>query len=135
MVRKSRPALVLPHYNRAHFTPGQDVAKPILCETKQNYHSDEDVFRALEANAKAYLLKTADLEQIVSAIRSVYSGKQCIPSHIAGQLARRISREQLSVRELEILQLMATGKKNHEIGKELFINPNTIRNHVIHVME
>jgi len=100
-----------------------------------NYHSDEDVFAALKAGALAFILKSAPMEQIVTAIRSVYAGERCIPAHIAQQLAQRVSRHALSVRELEILQFVARGMKNREIAEKLHISENTVRNHVISFLE
>jgi DNA-binding NarL/FixJ family response regulator len=100
-----------------------------------NYHSDEDVFRAVQAGAMAYLLKTAPMEQIVGTIRSVYAGERCIPAHIAQQLADRLGRHPLSARELEVLQWVAHGAKNQEIARALFISEFTVRNHVISVLD
>jgi two-component system NarL family response regulator len=107
----------------------------LRCAVLTNYHSDEDVFSAMKVGAMAYILKTATLEQIVQAIRSVHAGVRSIPPHIAQQLAQRVSRIQLSTRELEIMQLVAQGKKNREIAEKLFISENTVRNHVINVLE
>src|SRR6185437_14942217 len=94
-----------------------------------NFHSDEDVFRAMRAGVKAYLLKSAPMEEVITAVRQVYAGERWIPSHIAQQLADRIGRDQLSIRELEILQLTANGMKNREIADKLCISQHTVRNH------
>ena len=99
------------------------------------YHSDEDVFGAVKAGAMAYILKSSSLEQVTEAIRKVYAGERWIPAHIAQQLAQRLSRAPLSTRELEILQLVARGMKNHEIAEVLLISENTVRNHVVSVLE
>jgi two-component system NarL family response regulator len=100
-----------------------------------NYHSDEDVFNALRAGAMAYILKTATLEQVESAIRIVHAGGRAIPPHIAQQLAQRVGRIQISAREKEILQFVARGMKNREIAEKLFISEYTVRNHVINLLE
>jgi DNA-binding NarL/FixJ family response regulator len=100
-----------------------------------NYHSDEDVFAALKAGALAFVLKSAPMEQILTAVRAVYLGERSIPAHIAQQLAQRVSRHQLSARELEILQYVARGLKNREIAEKLHISENTVRNHVISFLE
>ncbi len=100
-----------------------------------NYHSDEEVFNAMKAGAMAYILKSATLEQIVAAIHSVHAGEYSIPAHIARQLAQRIRRSQLSIREMEILQLVAKGKKNQEIADQLGISENTVRNHMNNLLE
>jgi two-component system NarL family response regulator len=111
------------------------ICPSLRCAVLTNYHSDEDVFSAMKAGAMAYLLKTATLEQVVTTIRSVHAGNHCIPPHIAQQLAQRVSRSQLSARELEILQLVARGMKNQEIAEKLFISGFTVRNHVISLLE
>lgn len=105
------------------------------CAVLTNYHSDEDVFSAMKAGAMAYILKTATLEQIVGAIRSIHAGNRCIPPHIAQQLAQRVSRIQISAREKEILQFVAQGMKNREIAEKLCISEFTVRNHVINLLE
>jgi two-component system, NarL family, response regulator len=107
----------------------------LRCAVLTNYHSDEDVFSAMKSGAMAYLLKTATLEQVVNTIRSVHAGNHCIPPHIAPQLAQRVSRSQLSARELEIMQLVARGMKNREIAERLHISGFTVRNHVISLLE
>jgi len=100
-----------------------------------NYHSDEDVFRAIKAGAMAFVLKTATMEQVLDAVRSVHSGRRWIPPHIADQLAQRLARNPISTRENEVLQLLARGLRNREIGQKLFISENTVRNHVISLLE
>lgn len=100
-----------------------------------NYHSDEDVFSAIKAGAKAYILKSATMEEILEAIRAVHAGSRWIPAHIAKQLADRVSRAQLSGRETEILQLIARGLRNREIGEKLFISENTVRNHILNLLQ
>jgi DNA-binding NarL/FixJ family response regulator len=100
-----------------------------------NFHSDEEIFRAIKAGARAFLLKTAPMEEITSAIRMIYAGDKYIPEHIAAQLASRISRDELSGREMQILQLLTQGLTNREIGTELNISENTVRNHMNHLLD
>lgn len=100
-----------------------------------NFHSDEDIFRAMRAGVKAYLLKSAPMEEVIDVVRRVYAGERWIPPHIAQQLADRVARDQLSTRELEILQLIANGMKNREIADALCISQHTVRNHVNNVLE
>ncbi|HEY4355192.1 MAG TPA: response regulator transcription factor [Acidobacteriaceae bacterium] len=100
-----------------------------------NYHSDEDVFGAIKAGAMAFVLKTATMEEVLDAIRSVHAGHRWIPPHIADQLAQRLARNPVSARENEVLQLLARGLRNREIGQKLFISENTVRNHVISLLE
>jgi DNA-binding NarL/FixJ family response regulator len=100
-----------------------------------NYHSDEDVFSAIKAGAMAYILKSATLDKVVGAIREVHQGKTVIPPYIAEQLAQSIGRNPPSAREAEILQLVALGMNNKEIADKLFISRNTVRNHVISLLD
>jgi two-component system NarL family response regulator len=99
------------------------------------YHSDEDIFRAVKAGATAYILKSATMEQILEAIRCVSSGSTYFPAQISKQLAQRLSRVELTSREIEVLKLAAQGLRNREIGAKLFISENTVRNHMINLMD
>jgi DNA-binding NarL/FixJ family response regulator len=99
-----------------------------------NYQMDEDVFNALQAGALGYLVKSAPQEDVIKAIRTVNQGKAYIPPAIAAKLAERISHSALSPRELEVLQSVAKGLTNKEIGSLLFISDKTARNHVISLM-
>lgn len=99
------------------------------------YHSDEDVFGAMKAGTMAYVLKSSSLEEVTDAIRRVHAGQRVIPPHIAQQLAQRLGRNPLSTREIEILDRVARGMKNHEIAQELCISTNTVRNHVVSLLE
>jgi two-component system NarL family response regulator len=119
----------------AMMTQLRKTCPALRCAVLTNYHSDEDVFSSMKAGAMAYILKTATLEQVVGAIRTVHAGGRAIPPHIAQQLAQRVSRIQLSAREMEILQYVARGMKNREIAEKLFISENTVRNHVISLLE
>jgi DNA-binding NarL/FixJ family response regulator len=107
----------------------------LRCAVLTNYHSDEDVFSAMKAGAMAYILKTAPMEHVIDAIRTVHAGERSIPPHIAQQLAQRALRNELSSREHEILQLVARGLKNKEIARKLGISEYTARNHVISLLE
>jgi DNA-binding NarL/FixJ family response regulator len=99
-----------------------------------NYQMDEDVFNALQAGALGYLVKSAPQEDVIEAIRVVNLGKAYIPPAIAAKLAERISHSALSPREVEVLQCVAKGLTNKEIGSLLFISDKTARNHVISLM-
>jgi DNA-binding NarL/FixJ family response regulator len=99
------------------------------------FYSDEDVFRAMRAGVRAYLLKSATMEEVIAAVRRVYAGERWIPPHIAQQLADRVARDQLSSREVEVLQLIANGMKNREVADTLCISRHTVRNHVNNLPE
>jgi DNA-binding NarL/FixJ family response regulator len=94
------------------------------------FDGDEDIYRAIKAGAKGYLLKDTAREALMECIRKVYAGETCIPPILAAKLADRVSGEGLSAREIEVLQRMAAGKSNKEIGAELFISEGTVKTHV-----
>jgi two-component system NarL family response regulator len=99
------------------------------------YHSDEDVFNSVKAGAMAYILKSASMDQIVEAIRCLSARSTWFPPQISKQLTQRLSRTGLSAREVEVLRLAAKGLRNREIGAELCISENTVRNHIVSLME
>jgi DNA-binding NarL/FixJ family response regulator len=94
------------------------------------YDGDEDIYRAIKAGAKAYLLKDTARDALVDTVRRVYAGETYLPPPIAAKLAERVSGAALSQREIEVLQRMAAGKSNKEIGAELFISDRTVKTHV-----
>jgi two-component system, NarL family, response regulator len=108
-----------------------DSAKVIIITT---FDGDEDIYRALRAGAKGYILKDATMEQIGACIRAVNAGKPFIPPPIAEKLATRMYFDDLSPREVEILQLMARGASNKDIAARLSVSLATVKFHVNNVM-
>jgi two-component system, NarL family, response regulator len=100
-----------------------------------SFETDEDIYRAVQAGAQGYLLKDTSQHEMIDAITSVHSGKRYIPRHIAARLADRMMRSSLTTREIEILEMLAKGLTNKEIGSALEISDNTVRNHVISIIE
>ncbi len=94
------------------------------------YDGDEDVFRAVQAGARGYLLKGTLPETIMEAIRSVHAGGTLIAPQIATRLLDRMQSVSLSEREVEVLQLVAKGMSNKEIGAGLYIAEYTVKNHL-----
>ncbi len=94
------------------------------------YDGDEDIYRAMHAGAKAYLLKGMDIEELMAAIRAVYHGKALVPSAIAQKLAGRVHGQQLTARELSVLERIVAGRSNKEIGVDLCISEATVKSHV-----
>jgi DNA-binding NarL/FixJ family response regulator len=94
------------------------------------FDGDEDIFRAIQAGAKGYLLKDVPRDALMDCIRRVHAGETCVPVHLAAKLAERVSGETLSEREIDVLKLMAQGKSNKEIGSALFISEGTVKSHV-----
>jgi two-component system NarL family response regulator len=94
------------------------------------YDGDEDIHRALEAGAHAYLLKGMSHAEVTDAIRKVHSRLMCIPAQVSQKLAERPPHSAPSARELEVLQLIAKGLSNREIGEALGITEATVKWHV-----
>jgi two-component system NarL family response regulator len=94
------------------------------------YDGDEDIYRAIKAGAKAYLLKDTARDALVDCVRKVHAGETYLPAPLAAKLAERVSGAALSAREVEVLQRMGAGKSNKEIGAELFISEGTVKTHV-----
>ena len=94
------------------------------------YDGDEDIYRAIKAGAKAYLLKDTARDALVETVRRVHAGETYLPPQLAAKLAERLSGQALSPREIEVLQRMAAGKSNKEIGAELFISEGTVKTHL-----
>lgn len=116
---------------------GVDVIQRLRTETPQarfivltTYDGDEDIYRALKAGARAYLLKGMTTDELVAAIRAVHAGKSHIPPAIAERLAERMGTEDLTLRELEVLEQIVAGKSNKEIGTELNISEATVKTHI-----
>jgi len=116
---------------------GVGVIKEIRAENQNariivltTFDGDEDIYRAIQAGSKGYLLKDAPREALMDCIRRVHGGETCVPVHLAAKLAQRVSGESLSEREIDVLKLMAQGKSNKEIGSALFISEGTVKSHV-----
>jgi DNA-binding NarL/FixJ family response regulator len=112
--------------------------------------SDEeaDLYEAIKAGASGYLLKEISIEEVADAVRAVHAGQSLISPSMASKLLnefaamvkRRDERTQvpgprLTTRELEVLKLVAKGLNNRDIGQELFISENTVKNHVRNILE
>lgn len=93
------------------------------------FDTDEDIFRAIQSGAKSYLLKDTPDDELATAIRRVHAGEQILSEKLAGRLAERQQRPELSQREVEVLQLLIKGRSNKEIGAALFLCEDTIKAH------
>jgi DNA-binding NarL/FixJ family response regulator len=91
------------------------------------YQGDEDIHRALQAGAQAYLLKSAPSSQLVAAIRAVHAGLRRIPPDIASRVSDRGPGAGLTSREIEVLKLVAKGRTNIEIARDLHITSGTAK--------
>jgi two-component system, NarL family, response regulator len=100
-----------------------------------SFETDEDIYRAVEAGARGYLLKDTSLKEMVEAIRTVHAAKLYIPRELASRLADRMMRAALTARELEILKMVSKGLTNKDIGRVLGISNFTVKNHVNSIIE
>ncbi len=94
------------------------------------FDGDENIFRALQAGARGYLLKDMFGEELMEAIRGVHAGKTRIPPPIAQRLAERMGGASLTHREIEVLKLIVAGKSNKDIGNDLSISEATVKTHI-----
>jgi two-component system NarL family response regulator len=100
-----------------------------------SYDDEEDVYRAFAHGARGYLLKEAPVEEIVACIERVVGDLLWIPANISAKLANRLSRNELSPRERDVLGFLAAGKSNKEIAAALSIAESTVKAHVDHILK
>jgi DNA-binding NarL/FixJ family response regulator len=105
-----------------------DVAARVIVQT--TYDTDEEIYQAIRAGAKGYLLKDAPLEELLDSIRRVHVGETRIPPALGAKLATRMSGEALTNREVDVLKLLSRGRSNKEIGSNLFIGETTVKTHM-----
>jgi DNA-binding NarL/FixJ family response regulator len=113
----------------------QGYSNPPRVIVLTSFETDEDIYRAVQAGAHGYLLKSTMQQEMVAAIHAVQQGRRHIPPRIAARLAQRMSRPALTARELEILEMLAKGLTNKQIGTVFQISGNTARNHVNSILE
>jgi len=120
---------------------GIDATATILEEFPQariiiltTYAGDVSASRAFRSGARGYLLKGALRTELISTIRKVHAGHRHIPNEIAGGIAAHVSSDELTTRELEVLQSVATGKSNKAVADSLKISEDTVKGHVRNVL-
>jgi DNA-binding NarL/FixJ family response regulator len=102
------------------------------------FDTDTDVVRAIEAGATGYLLKDTPREELMRAIRAAARGEAVLAPAVATKLLgqmRAPAPGPLSARELEVLELIARGATNREVGAKLFISEATVKTHLLHVFD
>jgi two-component system NarL family response regulator len=107
-------------------------AKLIVLTT---YHGDEDIYRALAAGAATYLLKDAVLGDLAGVVRDVHDGARPVSDEVQRILATRSTDAHLTAREVEVLEFIAQGLRNKEIGNALRITEETTKVHVRNILE
>jgi DNA-binding NarL/FixJ family response regulator len=98
------------------------------------YAGDVQVSRALKAGARAYLLKSFLRKELLDTIRAVHAGQKRIPSDLATQVADHIADDSLTIREIEVLRLVAAGNANKVIADQLSIAEETVKGHVKNIL-
>jgi DNA-binding NarL/FixJ family response regulator len=99
-----------------------------------NYDTDADILGAIEAGASGYLLKDAPPAELIAAVRTAAVGDSALASGVSSRLdASLASSERLTVREAEVLSLVAEGRTNREIGRALFLSEATVKSHLVHI--
>jgi DNA-binding NarL/FixJ family response regulator len=134
--RNHQPAITLIDLRLPRLS-GVEVIERIRMETPNarfivltTYDGDEDIYRALQAGARAYLLKGITSDELIATIRAVHAGNSHIPAAIAEKLAERIGTEELTPREFDVLEQIVHGKNNKEIAVELVISETTVKTHI-----
>uniref|UniRef100_UPI0039BFD976 response regulator n=1 Tax=Lentzea alba TaxID=2714351 RepID=UPI0039BFD976 len=139
LVAALRPCVVLMDLQLGDGMDGITATRQIAGQTRvvvlTTYDTDADVLRAIEAGAAGYLLKEAPPEELFRALRTAMTGEVALSPAVASRMARRVRAPQiaLSAREIEILELIAAGRSNRDIGRMLFISEATVKTHVKHV--
>ena len=113
----------------------REIDPQALVVVLTTYDADEDIARALQAGAKAYILKDIAADALVACIRDVLAGKTYLAPAAAAKLAERVTQVQLTPRELATLRLMANGSSNKEIANALKISERTVKSHLAHLFD
>jgi two-component system NarL family response regulator len=141
LYEKERPDIVLLDL-RMPIMDGIEAMRQILQKDPSarvviltTYETEEDIFRALQSGAAGYFLKESPVQEIITCIQTVASGRTWIPPEVGAKLAKRVSVPDLTNREKEVLRAVAIGKSNKEIGVALDISESTVKVHMTHILE
>jgi two-component system NarL family response regulator len=97
--------------------------------------SEEDIYRALRAGALGYVLKAATADQLIQCIQAVAGGCTWIPPEVGAKLAKRVTDQSLTTREMDVMRAVTLGKSNKEIGVAYNISEGTVKVHMTHIFE
>lgn len=139
--RQHRPDVVIMDLR----LPGMDGVQTIQALRKEfgpvrvlvlsSHRTDEDIGKVIQAEAAGYLLKDMPLPRLIEAIRTAHAGQQYFPPEIASRLPEQLRQSKLTPRELEVLQMIANGRSNKEIGDAFGIVEGTVKVHVTNLLE
>jgi len=142
LFRKLRPDVTIMDLNLTPEMTGAQAIEAIRAEFSEAriivlsaFKGDEDIHRAFQAGAVTYLLKDSLSTNLISVIREVHAGGGPIPSEVGRKLADRVQHTPLTGRETEVLQLIAKGLRNKEIGSTLCISEETVQGHVKNILQ
>ena len=140
MYRQYRPDITLMDF-RLPGLSGIDATIEICAEFPDariimftTFDGDVEVKRALEAGARGYLLKTLPADELIQAIRDVDAGKKRVQMELAARMAEHIGEDRVTPREIQVLECVASGRRNREIGERLFISEETVKVHLKRIM-
>lgn len=140
MFRQHRPDVTLMDLRMAN-VDGIEAAKQIRAEFPEakiialtSFDGDQEIYRALEAGVRGYLLKEMVHTEVVRAIRMVQSGKRLMPPEVAERLTEYFPKAALTPREVEVLTLVAQGLANKEIAAKLGTADGTVKIHVQNIL-
>lgn len=114
----------------------RELGLPVQVLMLTTYDTDTDVVPAIEAGATGYLLKDAPRAELLRAVRAAAKAESVLSPSVAARLldqVRQPVKEVLSQRELEVLQLIASGATNREVAEQLFISEATVKIHLLHI--
>jgi two-component system, NarL family, response regulator len=141
LFRELRPDVVLMDL-RMPALDGVDTTKAILAESPgarvlalTSYDGDQDIYRALEAGVRGYLLKETAHADVVDAIRAVHAGKRLMPPDVAVRLSEYFPTIALTRRETEVLELVSQGLGNKEIANRIGTASGTVKMHVQNILD
>lgn len=139
LYRRVRPDAVLMDV-RLPGTGGIEVTSRICAEFPEarvlmysTFDHPDDIYRSVQAGAAGYVLKSAPREEVVRALRAVMAGERYLQGVVARRLAERLAGSPVSEREVQVLELIARGRSNKEIGTALHITEDTVKRHITHV--